>query len=202
VKPLQYREAAKVGLKTSDTLVSNSPGIVRDWLSSRPDVVSKTLSSPIISIDDDVRGFSFTHVLDDVDREELDAVAITPTQFQNLVRPSYEVRVTSIAGRHFAVRIDSDQGESLGVRDWRSERISTTYSWWDLPLQVEHALNALLLRLGLSYAASDFIVTEGGEYIFLEANPHGAWLWLEDALEDDRITQAFAETISKACKVR
>jgi glutathione synthase/RimK-type ligase-like ATP-grasp enzyme len=36
--------------------------------------------------------------------------------------------------------------------------------------------------LGLSYGAIDMIVTPEGEFIFLEVNPHGAWLWIENEI--------------------
>lgn len=35
-------------------------------------------------------------------------------------------------------------------------------------------------QLGLSYGAIDFIVTKNNEWIFLEINSFGQWLWIED----------------------
>jgi hypothetical protein len=35
---------------------------------------------------------------------------------------------------------------------------------------------------GLRYGAYDFVVPAVGEAIFLECNPAGQWLWLEDAV--------------------
>jgi glutathione synthase/RimK-type ligase-like ATP-grasp enzyme len=35
-------------------------------------------------------------------------------------------------------------------------------------------------RLGLEFGALDFIVTETGVWYFLEVNPSGQWLWIED----------------------
>jgi glutathione synthase/RimK-type ligase-like ATP-grasp enzyme len=34
-------------------------------------------------------------------------------------------------------------------------------------------------KLGLNFAAYDFIVTPNEEFYFLEVNPGGQWLWLE-----------------------
>jgi hypothetical protein len=32
---------------------------------------------------------------------------------------------------------------------------------------------------GLNFASLDMIVTPDGEFVFLELNPNGQWLWLE-----------------------
>ena len=64
-----------------------------------------------------------------------------------------------------------------------------------LPPGIERATTRLLEELNLKYAASDFIVDRDGRFHFLEANPHGAWLWLEDALGEARFTSLFAQAI-------
>jgi glutathione synthase/RimK-type ligase-like ATP-grasp enzyme len=33
--------------------------------------------------------------------------------------------------------------------------------------------------LGLNYGAFDFVVTPDGDWVMLECNPAGQWLWLE-----------------------
>ena len=37
-------------------------------------------------------------------------------------------------------------------------------------------------RLGLAFGAIDLVLTPEGQYVFLEINPSGQWLWLEDKL--------------------
>ncbi len=193
LKPLQYQIAAQVGFRVADTAITNLPAAARQWLAGQRRAISKTLSSPVIFDDADERGFSFTHVLDEDDRDELEAVAVTPTQFQTLIDPAFELRVTSVGATHFAVRIDTDASSSRGVRDWRSERLATSYSWFELPREVGAKLTALLESLRLDYAATDFIISTEGDYFFLESNPHGAWAWLEDVLGDSRISESFAD---------
>jgi len=34
--------------------------------------------------------------------------------------------------------------------------------------------------LGLRYSAIDLIRTQDGDLVFLEVNPNGEWMWLED----------------------
>ncbi len=46
-------------------------------------------------------------------------------------------------------------------------------------------------RLKLNFAAIDLVETPNEEFVFLEVNPNGQWLWLEDML-DLRISEAVA----------
>jgi len=38
----------------------------------------------------------------------------------------------------------------------------------------------LVARLGLRFGAIDIIVTPDDRYVFLEINPNGQWLWIEE----------------------
>ena len=48
-----------------------------------------------------------------------------------------------------------------------------------LPPEIETALKTMLTQYGLRFGAFDMIVTPDGEYVFLELNPNGQWLWIE-----------------------
>ncbi|MGH3803517.1 MAG: ATP-grasp ribosomal peptide maturase, partial [Pseudonocardiaceae bacterium] len=37
-----------------------------------------------------------------------------------------------------------------------------------------------LQRLGLTFGAFDFVVTPDDQWVMLECNPAGQWLWLQD----------------------
>ncbi len=50
---------------------------------------------------------------------------------------------------------------------------------YDLPPEVLTGLHALRERLGLVYGAADLRLTPEGEYVFLEINPQGSFLFVE-----------------------
>jgi hypothetical protein len=195
LKPLQYRLASECGLQTPAAIFSNSERESTEWLDAHASVVAKSISTPVVFDEDDERGFAFTHVLSPEERSATAAISVTPVQLQEMVEPSFEVRLLTVGNAHVGVRIDSDVVESQGVRDWRSDRLRSAYSWTDVPDEIATRVSGLLGRLGLVYAASDFIVDADGHWHFLEANPHGAWLWLEDALGEARFTAQFASHI-------
>lgn len=51
-----------------------------------------------------------------------------------------------------------------------------------LPQSVLDKLRQLMDRLHLAFGCIDLIKTPAGEYVFLEVNPSGQWLWLDDQL--------------------
>jgi MvdD-like protein with pre-ATP grasp domain len=192
----QYRRAALCGLRVPETLVTNSVSVATDWLANHPRAIAKSLSSPhILDVPREVGRIAFTHELDVADRESLGGVGTTACQFQPYVDKAYELRVTTVGSRHFTVRIDS-QHTPDGRVDWRSVMSTCKYTPDVLPQLVASRLSDLLREIGLGFAASDFIVTPAGEYIFLEANPHGAWLWLEEEIRALSVTGAIAELLA------
>jgi hypothetical protein len=56
-----------------------------------------------------------------------------------------------------------------------------TYEVIEPPDTVRHGITALMRRPGLVYGALDFVITPGGDWIFLEINAGGQFGWLEDA---------------------
>lgn len=195
-KPFQYAQARGAGLAVPETLVTNDWHEARAFATSNV-VVAKTLSSPVVASNDEAQHFAFTNKLATNDLNDRTQVEVAPVQLQHLVDVDYELRVTSIGSRHHAVRIDQTSTRSTTVRDWRSDYSDITYRPAALPRSVVANLVELLARLNLQYAASDFIVDKQGNHHFLEVNPHGAWLWLEEHM-DESFTAALGTVISRA----
>ena len=56
------------------------------------------------------------------------------------------------------------------------------YSLIDCPKDIIRKCYQMMLDFNLVFGAFDFIVTPENEWIFLEINPNGQWLWLEQSL--------------------
>ena len=63
--------------------------------------------------------------------------------------------------------------------DWRRDYSCLTYQIHQLPTSIEQACVRLVEVFNLQFSAIDLIVTPEGEYVFLEQNGNGQWLWLE-----------------------
>ena len=47
---------------------------------------------------------------------------------------------------------------------------------------MEAAIHRLMDSFEINFASLDMILTPEGEFVFLEINPNGQWLWLEEEL--------------------
>lgn len=190
-KPLQLTVAARCGLATPATLITNDHRAVIEFASARNGpIVCKALSPIAHSENGEVR-ITFTTVVDPSVIDP-DAVAVTAHLFQAWVPKDYEVRVTMVGETAFAVAIDATS-DTARV-DWRSDYDALIYAPTDVPQLVLDGMSRYLGTLGLSYGAFDFIVKPGGEWVFLECNPAGQWLWLERTTELP-IAAAFADVL-------
>jgi hypothetical protein len=200
-KPYQYALAGESGLTVPATLITNSPSRLKTWIGdTSSEYIIKSISRPLLTETTSPQGRTFAYT-SRIDRERISdrQVHAVPSQVQPLIDGAYEVRVTSIRGEHMAVAI-STSDDVVDRHDWRATQDTAHYSYTSFPPSIATALDKLLSKLGIDYAASDFIVTRSGDWIFLESNPHGAWLWMEKTLEGtpsitERISQHFAQMI-------
>jgi ATP-grasp ribosomal peptide maturase len=170
-KPWQLSVAARVGLSVPPTILTNDPAEVRAFARTYGPVIYKPLTGGVL---DDGRVIYACPVdASDID----DSVCMTSHLFQQAVPKAYELRVTVVDGNVFPARIDATE---RGRQDWRADYANARYGRATLPDAVVTALKAYMARLRLRFAAVDMIVTPGGEYVFLEANPNGQWAWIED----------------------
>ena len=173
--------AADIGLQTPATLVTNDP---REFTSfyRRHDgnVVSKLIGrSPVNAAESPFA--RFTEVVEPWQVTQADSVRRAPVIFQANVRKEYELRVTVIGYEVFAARIDSQATSHTRIYWRRYDHRNTPVTAIDLPTDVTHRLLTLVARLGLSFAAIDLIATPDGECVFVELNPNGQYLWIEEA---------------------
>jgi ATP-grasp ribosomal peptide maturase len=183
LKPLQLQAAQAAGLAVPETLVTNDPNEARAFLEGADGpVIYKRLSSMLLYTDDGrLTGFQ-TELVDAAALERLAHVAVTPCLFQRYVEKAYELRVTIVAGRAFAARIDSQDSQSANGRlDWR---VAEDLDWtpYVLPAELERRAVRLVEGFGLVFGALDFIRRPDGEYVFLELNPSGQWAWFDDEI--------------------
>lgn len=176
-KPYQLATAAACGLSVPRTVITNAPDDAPDHSAHLgPSIVYKALASATVADGERVSFIPTTEVpaSDLADPR----VALTAHQFQQRVPKIHDVRATVIGKQVFAANILAP-GE--GLLDWRADYSALRYEPVSLPRHVEASLLALLDRLGLSFAAADFVVTADGQHYFVDLNPSGQWGWIQEA---------------------
>lgn len=91
---------------------------------------------------------------------------------------SYELRLTVIGQHLFGAKLYS-QKTSSGRLDWRKAYHELKMGPYDIPPSIAKLCLALMERLGIVFGCFDFIKTQGNEYVFLEVNQMGQFLFVE-----------------------
>lgn len=187
-KPWQLHLAKAHGLSIPRTLITNSPEDVQRFAEAAggPIVYKAFLAS--------ASAWRETRILRPEDRAQLAAVKLAPVIFQAYVEARFDLRVTVIGERIFAAAADTSKSE------YRADvRMNPQIGWkpYTLPDDVAERLLRLMRTMGLQYGAVDFRVTPEEEHVFLEVNPAGQFLFIENAA-GLRIAEAMADHLASA----
>jgi glutathione synthase/RimK-type ligase-like ATP-grasp enzyme len=190
-KPFQLSLAAKLGLRIPRTIVTNDPDAIRQAFNEFGTMIVKPVRSGYVELD----GGDFVIFTSQVLREHLekiDSARWSPAIYQNLISKRFDIRVTIVGRKIFAAAIDS-QRDPMATIDWRHTMDPALPHYpVSLPDAVANRLLDLMNELHLSFGAIDLIETLDNEFVFLEVNPSGQWLWLDDKLQLG-ISDAIAE---------
>jgi glutathione synthase/RimK-type ligase-like ATP-grasp enzyme len=182
-KPWQLALAKEIGLTIPETLITNDPGQARDFWAAHP---GKVIYKPFTA---GYHTWRETRLLRAGEEALADTVRWSPVIFQQYVPAVFDLRITAIGPRLFAAEAHSQEGEyKVDVR-FNSK---ICYRAHKLPDTLERKLLQLMSRLGLEYGAIDMRLTPEGEYVFLEINPAGQFLYVEQAAGIP-LSEAFAE---------
>ena len=170
-KPYQWSIAHELGLKLPRTLVTSDAQAARAFIDSV--CPAKVVFKAFLAA---VQEWRETRLVEQEDLDRLDLVRYAPVIFQEYV-PGVDLRITMVGDEIFAAEIDA-RHTSYEV-DMRMVVGEAKVAAVTLPSTVQEQLRQLQRRLGLVYGAIDMRRNEAGEYIFLEVNPAGQWLFVE-----------------------
>src|SRR3954453_8873890 len=175
VKALQLAEASRAGLKIPQTLISNDPARAATFVDGLGD--TECAIKPLIAIGvTDKQGYRLPLTTTLPPGHPLESLALAPTMLQPYVDKAFELRCVVVGERIFCAKLDSQAEEQSRV-DWRGG--DPAHEIFTLPVDVEESIHRLMASFELNFASLDMIVTPDGEFVFLELNPNGQWLWLE-----------------------
>ena len=196
-KMLQYAIAREVGFKIPRSCFSNVKEPFLDMSRECTDLILKPIE--VCDIWDEKQGVDYVFYAKKTPAASLRKVPAaafsqTVSFVQEYIEKAFELRVTVVGEEVFACKIDSQaQQEETGRIDWRQGyEYGLRQEAYALPDSVASQCVAFLRRMGLNFGCFDFIVTPSGEYVFLECNPNGQWLWIELAV-GLKISEAIAD---------
>lgn len=186
-KPYQLALAAEIGFDVPRTLITNCPTeAVQFFERCAGGMIFKALGSyycyqngrppsgsPRLAL------FSNVVTRDDLLRR-LDCIRHAPCIFQEYVPKASELTVTVAGHRMFAAEILSQRSER-SKHDWRRyDLVNTPYRHYELPTRLRELIATLMGRLGLVFGRLDLVLTPDGRAVFLEINPNGQWVWVQE----------------------
>jgi glutathione synthase/RimK-type ligase-like ATP-grasp enzyme len=194
-KVLQLTVARDVGLQIPETIITNEPAqITEAFKRFGGNMITKPVRSGFVDYGSEQHAIFTSQVLEDHLQRVADA-RWSPAIYQPLIPKQFDVRVTVVGSQFFSAEIDSQSDPDAAV-DWRhTSNPQLPHREASIPNDVKERLKSMLDILQLRFAAIDLIRTPDGEYVFLEVNPNGQWLWLDDFLNLG-ISQTVAEWLS------
>lgn len=137
----------------------------------------------------------YSAVVPDVDSLPEESVAIVPAIYQEYVPKAFEVRSLFLGDQHFSAYIDSQAYSSTAI-DWRARPRKELFSPHEIPETLANKCRQMLSELGLRTGSFDFICKPDGEYVFLELNPAGQFLFIEQFCPELKILDAFCHFLA------
>ena len=191
-KLLQLKRAVACGLQIPTTLCSNDPQDIRYFILKHEveGVVYKPLCSNFWFEEKSMR-MAYTTKLSFLELPTNPLLQLTPGLFQKEIKKKYELRVMCFGDYIVAAKLHS-QDHVEGIVDWRAipgnKMVVEPYI---LPASLENQIRSFMQKMGLVFGALDFIVSDDHEYIFLEVNEQGQFLWLEDLNPEFKMLDMF-----------
>lgn len=201
-KLLQLKIAAACDLIIPKTLCSNDPHDIRSFLLKHEadGVIYKPLCSSFWFEERLVR-ISYTSKVSFMDLPTNKLLQVSPGIFQKEIKKKYELRVTCFGDYLVAAKLNS-QVHAEGKMDWRAiPGGQLEIEPYILPASIESKIRQFMHKMGLVFGALDLIVNDDHDYVFLEVNEQGQFLWIEEYNSDLNMLDIFIQfLLSKSRK--
>lgn len=191
----QLNLAKQIKFKIPDYIISNNKYDLENFIDKYESAIIKSMYQGIYKDQEEkVLGFYANKIT----KNHLKFLTEddNPILIQNYIEKEYEVRLNYVDGNFLACKIES-QKSNISSTDWRRYDLpNTPYKIIDVPYYIKNKTNKFMKHLNLRFGAFDFIVDNNFDWYFLEINPMGQYLWIEE-LTGLPITSSLKELLLK-----
>lgn len=187
-KPYQLGVARALGMPIPRTLVSNDPERIRAFYAAAGGrAIYKAMSLPFFTKGADplivpTQRLRLEHLEDDA------VLSAAPGLFQQEIEKTGEVRVLILPNCTIALQFRAEDSDCV---DWRGALHDSRCELIVLPDEIERACTDFLAAVGLDYGCFDFAIDRAGQFIFLEVNSEGQFLFMERRVPECRALEHF-----------
>ncbi|HYX52538.1 MAG TPA: hypothetical protein VE783_03750 [Candidatus Limnocylindrales bacterium] len=190
-KSVQLLMAAASGMLVPQTLMSNEPAAVREYLRApRQEAICKAFFPHIWQKSEGGMAVTETFKLKEEQLPEDDEVlTYAPAIYQDLVDKEFDVRMVLLGETVYSYSVRTPKG----ALDWRQDagqgqvKVKTI----ETPPDVEHAVLRFAKKAGISFGSLDFAIDRQGRWWFLEINEEGQFLWLDEFNPEAHMQEKF-----------
>lgn len=197
LKTLQLQVAREEAhFDVPDYVITSDETLARSFIDGvcNGEAVVKPLGRPVVAADDSLSTVFTNRVSTREDFAWAD-LRYAPCIFQRLIDKVAELRVTVVGSSVFAAKIHVPR--DLPHVDYRTvDPYALRHEAVELPEKVSEGCLGMCRYFDLRFAAFDFLLNKEGGIHFLELNPNGQWLWIEE-LTGHPISLAIADELCR-----
>lgn len=196
-KIFQWKLASSVGLRCPKTLITTNKGDALKFCEKHGHLIGKTLNDPRIQ-DNSNRKNDTIVMTTSIERHHISNAteaqfAYCPIFIQERIEKKFELRVVYVNEKLFAFRIDPYSKKYTSV-DWRWGNHTLNFTEYNIDESLSLRLSRFMKVAQLTYGHFDLIVDNNDDFIFLECNADGQWMWL-DPIVNGEISDEFANML-------
>jgi glutathione synthase/RimK-type ligase-like ATP-grasp enzyme len=186
-KAYQLKMATACGLTIPRTLITNDPKKAVEFIHTQGqgNVIYKSFSAT-------EQAWRETRLVKQEELENIESVKYAPVIFQECIHADIDLRVTIIGDNIFPAAIHSK--DTSYKYDFRMNYHECKIVQHPLPDKLNKQLLRFMKEMGITYGAVDLRLRPTGEYVFLEVNTAGQWLFMEQPTGMP-ITQTLVRTL-------
>jgi glutathione synthase/RimK-type ligase-like ATP-grasp enzyme len=196
-KAVQLHLARTCGLRIPRTLMSNSPGRIREFFSHNGNQKVGKGFTPHVWQRGEQEGVSVTETFA-LTPERLpsdEVLTYAPGIYQDMVAKQYDIRMVLMGHRLYSFALHNPKK----ALDWRQDagQGNVTVEIVPTPPEVERGVLAFARKAGICFGSIDFAVDTDGQWWFLEINEQGQFLWLDQFNAQARTLEKFCAFITQ-----
>lgn len=164
----QYNIAIEIGLSMPSFCITNNKN---DIINSDEKYITKAIADNVACEHDNNLYVQRVQRIKEISEVE---ESFFPSFFQDEIKKEFEIRSYFLDGKFYSISYNFNST----VIDGRDNYDSSTYSPYNLPIEIENKLCILLSKLNLRSGSIDMIKSKDNNFYFLEVNPNGQYDWV------------------------
>lgn len=192
-KFIQLKVAQSHGISIPRTLVTAQPDRFRAFLKSEKVIVAKPLDAYTWKLESGGKLSAFASLLDVERGSQLsdEDIAQCVTVYQQRIDKVADVRMIVMGADVFAYRVIQDGEQHFDYRIGFFQENHLKYEDIPVPASLKKQMIDLMGSLRIAFASADFALKADGEWVFLDLNPGGQWLFVEAGCPDSCLGEKF-----------